>query len=126
MLVALIGKKSIHKIVLPQIAMGNYWLSDKDGNKEKKLINIDSVNGKWQIISNNYAKIIDLKSVDLNNINKNNSGININQNIGRVIDNIVLKEHEMYGVRLENSNELFILYCLPVFEKNFFIFLLLF
>lgn len=120
MLVVLIGKKSIHKITLPQIAMGNYWLSDKDGSKEKKLININGINGNWHVASNNFAKIIDLKSVNINNLNMKNSVINVNNNIGRIIDNIILKEHDMYGVRFENSNEFFVLCCLPVFEKNFF------
>ena len=58
--VTLIGKNSMHKIVLPAVASGNYWLSDKNGNKEKKLINVDGSDGVWQISTNNFSKIIDL------------------------------------------------------------------
>ena len=116
MLVTLIGKNTIHRLVLPQVAIGNYWLSDREGNKEQKLINIEGTNGKWYVLSNNYARIIDL------NYFKNNENLKLNPNVEsiKVIDRIELKEHQMYGICLGNSRELYVLYCSPVLEKNFF------
>ena len=40
LLVTLIGKNAMHKIILPQTTIGNYWISDKTGRQEKKLVNI--------------------------------------------------------------------------------------
>ena len=61
LLVTLIGNKAIHKLKLPQVVTGNYWLTDKSSENEKKLINIEGKNGNWQIISNNYVQVINPK-----------------------------------------------------------------
>lgn len=103
----------MYKIVLPQIAIGNYWISDTKGEKEKKLVNIESEDGNWQIVSNNFTKI-----VNLNYINSNNISMKSNEE-KKYIDKIVLKEYRMYGIYLGDSDELFILYCSPVYENNF-------
>ena len=36
LLVTLVGKNSIYKIVLPQLAVGNYWICDDNGKKYVK------------------------------------------------------------------------------------------
>ena len=51
LLATLVGKNSIYKINLPQTTIGNYWISDKSGEIEKKLINIEGKDGNWQITS---------------------------------------------------------------------------
>lgn len=55
MLVALIGKNTIYKINLPNIIAGTYYLLNE---ANKKIINIDGIDGKWKINSSNNVKII--------------------------------------------------------------------
>ena len=113
MIVTLIGKNSMNKITLPQNAVGNYWLSDRTEDKEKKLINIEGRAGNWMVTSNNYAKIIDLRQLKITS-----NGIKINKT-PKLVNEIILKEYTLYGILLGNSEELFILYCSPTFENNF-------
>jgi len=113
--VTLIGKKELYRINLPNMPIGNYWLSDKKGKEEKKLISIEGIDGKWQILSNNHVRIINPKALQ---INQNN--VTIAENIEYILDKIILKENNMYAVRLGNSREVYILYCAPVCEKKFY------
>ena len=113
MLVTLIGKKAIHKIVLPQTTIGNYWISDKTGKTEKKLVSIEGVGSNWKITSNNNFKIIDLKTVTING----DSIRPINEK-EKIEKEIFLKEHTMYGIFLTNTKEFYILYCMPAYEDN--------
>ena len=114
MLVTLIGKSSIHKIVLPQTIVGNYWITDKTGEKEKKLVNIEGKSGNWQVVSNNYVKVINSKF-----INVTNNSITVIPSKEKVTDRVILQEYSMYGVCIGNLEELYILYCSPVYEKTF-------
>ena len=113
MLVTLIGKDCVHKIVLPKEPLGSYWISDKSGENERKLINIEEDNGKWQIVSNNYLKII-----KANYINFNSENINIELTKEKIAPKAILHEYSMYCVYLGNSDEMYILYCSPVYEKD--------
>ena len=114
MLVTLIGKNTIHKIALPQTPSGSYWLSDTNSEKERKLINIEAKNGKWQIASNHYVKIINSRFI---NISNNNIKVIPNAK-NAVVDKITLREYGMYGICLGSLDELYILYCSPVYDNN--------
>ena len=114
MLVRLIGKNSMHKVVLPQIAVGNYWISNKDGENDKKLLNIEGKDDNWQVVSNNYVKIINSKCVKLNRDN-----IEIEQSNDCIVNKIILKQYSMHFIYLENYQELYILYCSPFYENDF-------
>ena len=114
MLVTLIGKQTIYKLVLPKIALGSYWISNKNGEKEKKLVNVFAKNGTWQIVSNKNMEIIDLKSI---NITKN--AIKIPKPTSDVKSKVILEEYCMCGIYLKNTNSFFILYCSPVFDDSF-------
>lgn len=111
MLVQLIGKKSIHKVILPKIVVGNYWICDKTN---KKLVNIENSDGNWKIVSNKNVTIIDLNSIKIEG-NKI-SAVNGQEKIEK---QIILQEYGMYGIFLNNLKELFILYCSPAYEDNF-------
>ena len=50
MIVALIGKNKMLKTNLPKFTIGNYAINDENG---RKIINIESKNGNWQIVNNN-------------------------------------------------------------------------
>ena len=56
MIATLIGKSGIYKTTLPEFIRGNYSFVNEN---DKKLINIESVDGKWKVVSNNSFKIID-------------------------------------------------------------------
>lgn len=113
LVVTLIGKNSIHKVALPEIAVGNYWLSDKSSEVEKKLINIEGRNGSWQIVSNSYSKIINPRWIKANN---EKAGNNFEP---KVISKAILTNYSMNYISLGNSDELYILYCAPIYENNF-------
>lgn len=111
MFVTLIGGGIISKVKLPQTVNGNYWLTEKKSGK--KIINIEGKNGKWQITSNDYIKIVNPKYIKIND-----AQIQILKAKDRILNKIALQEHNMYGVLLGDNNEFFILYCSPIFEKN--------
>ena len=113
-LVTLIGKNKINKLVLPETPIGNYWVVDKNEDKAKKLVNIEGIDGNWQVIGNNYVDVIDINSIEIkkNQIKVDRSKIIMN-------NRITLKEYAMCGIILKGINELFILYCSPIYEKNF-------
>ena len=58
MQVMLIGKNKVHKIVLPQVAIGDYWITDDNGDFEKKLVNIKGTGECWKISSDKYAEVL--------------------------------------------------------------------
>ena len=111
MVVTLLGKNLMYKLSLPQVAVGNYWLSDREGEKGRKLINIQGIDGEWQIINSNVVEVMDFKIIDRekNNMRKNEKQIG---------ESVVLEEYEMYGIRFRGTEELFILYCSPTYEDN--------
>lgn len=115
MVVTLMGKNSINKIVLPRVVMGNYWLCDKNDEKERKLINIEAKNGKWQALSNSHASIINLDDIDLEN---HQDYLRSPKEELKVQERVELKENSIYGVYLGFAKELYILYCSPVIEEK--------
>lgn len=112
MLVTLIGKNRMYKIVLPQIAIGNYWLTD-NSEKERKLINIEGINGKWYVTSNGSIQIIDKTAIQVID-NK------VKVDYTKRLDRAILQEYDKYIIRFGNSEELFTLYCFPVCDSNLF------
>lgn len=112
MLVTLIGKNSINRIRLPKEKMGNYWLYDKDYNRG--LINIVGIDNEWQVKSNNYYRIINNKNILLYN-----NSITVFKNGHEVVDKIVLKEYNFYYVTIGNSDEVYAIYCSPIYEDNY-------
>ena len=114
MLVRLIGKNFMCKLVLPRTPEGNYWISDKSGKTERKLVNIEGKEGKWQITSDEFVKIINPKAVYIGeDITK------VCERKDKIIDKIVLREDALYGICFENSNDMFLLYCSPVYDNTF-------
>ena len=105
MQILLVGKNYINKLVLPQNIAGTYWISDKLDNREQKLISIEAKDESWVTNSNQYVKIF-----ELNRIGTTIQWI-------KTESEVVLKEYYTYGVKLGDSNELYILFCMPVFEK---------
>lgn len=112
MLVTLIGKNKIYKMTLPQIPVGNYWLTD-NSEKERKLINIEGINGKWYATSNSGIQIIDKTAIKI-------IGNNIEVDYTKKTDKVILCEYDKHIIQFGTSKELFILYCFPSCDNNLF------
>ena len=113
MLVTLMGKKSLYKVTLPKVPIGNYWLTDNSTQRERKLINIEGKNGCWQIKTDRNVKVINPKdiAININNISLKKAQYSYNEGL-------VLKEHCMYAIRFGNLNDIYILYCSPAVEND--------
>ena len=114
MQITLVGKNILYKLSLPKTVQGNYWLTDGNENDEKKLINVEGINGKWQIVPNDNTNIIDFKYIE---IDDKGNGIKVYNRAEK--ETIILEDYKMYGVTFKNSNMLFVLCCLPTFEDDF-------
>ena len=109
MIATLIGKNVMYKITLPEFIRGNYSISNEN---DKKLINIEAINGKWQVNKNKNFKIIDPKEI------KNIKNYRImNDYKVKSLDNIVLKEYSFHYILFNNSKDIWILYCAPTCEE---------
>ena len=115
MQIALIGKNTLYKLSLPKNVEGNYWLTNHKEKNEKKLINVEGKGGKWQLVANDQINVINLKFID---IDDKGHGIKVYKNNDEEEKTIILEEYEMYGISFKDSKELFLLCCLPTFEKE--------
>ena len=115
MRITLIGKNTLYELSLPKTVEGNYWLTDQKGINEKKLINVEGREGKWKLVPNDKTNIIDFNFIETDD---KNHEIRVYQN-NQQRKAIVLEHYKMYGVSFKDSKELFILCCLPTYEKNF-------
>ena len=113
MVLTLVGKEGIYKMVLPEIAKDSYWISNENSGTKKELVNIEAVNGKWQITSNNYQKVINQEAVDLENMT-------IKQQNNVFLTKAVLEVDHSYYICGADFSELYILYCSPTYEQNFY------
>ena len=114
MRVILIMKKHMIKDTLPKNMIQNYWITDKTNNFERKLINININNGKYEIISNKFSKIIDPKYIKIKSNN-----LTILQTEECIKPSIILQENTMHAIFLNETKEICILYCLPDYEDTF-------
>ena len=111
MIVTLIGKDIIYKTRLPQVPMGNYWLTGENG---KKLINIEAENGVWTINSTSHFKILKPQSIKKLNVAK------IANDETNILYKCSLAEYSIHYLYIGDlSNNVFVLYCSPSFDDNF-------
>ena len=112
----LISKNEINKMNLPKFPVGNYWITSKEvDNKEKKLINIEGNGKEWQVNCNKYSKLLDIK-----NITVKEEKINIiNQNDNETNKKITIEEYGTYFFSIGLKEELYVLYCAPVYETRY-------
>ena len=114
MLVTLIGKNKIHKIILPKNPIGNYWMKEKENEKEKKLVNIEGKDGNWQIITDKKVYTINPSALIIEN-----DKIKISKRSETVADRIILKEYNMYAICIGGIENFYIVYCSPAYEEYF-------
>ena len=106
MQVMLIGKNKVHKIVLPQVAIGDYWITDKNGDFEKKLVNIKGTGEYWKIRSDKYAEVLNPEEIELNN-----DKIRVLDSGKTVLEEVILKEYNIYGITVGANKEFYLLCC---------------
>ena len=114
MRIALIGKDKYLKLILPEIPLGSYWINDNTEETEKKLINVEGKNGKWQISTNKLVKIINPKAVKITN-----DDVKIQNIPNMIIENTVIEKNGIYAIAIGDLNNLYFLYCYPLVENNF-------
>ena len=111
MQVVLIGKDKLSKLSLPTNIKGSYWLVDSV--TKEKILNIYAYNEKWQIESNEHIKIINPKYVNITE-----EGV-VADEVDGAVQYAILKECNMFAIVFDNSDEVFVLYCLPNTDKHF-------
>ncbi len=113
MLVSLIGKEKIYKLILPSNIRGSYWITDRDGDEEIKLVNIEAVDGKWHIKSNSYAFVNTRNILDYD-INK------IKSIPYKILDDVYLNEYHLHIISVTGKSDEYLLFSSPVFEEDYF------
>ena len=113
MLAVLIGEGKMHKVILPQVPSGNFMINDKYEDTNKRLLEIESKDGKWQITSDTNAKILNPKCVNIIN-----DKINIINSRETFLNGVILKEYALYELIIGEQEALYTLCCLPVYENN--------
>lgn len=113
MLVTLIGNKKMYSLLLPSVVRGSYWITEKRESQELKLVNIEAVEGKWQIKSGTHTYI---KTKNLLDYNDKISNIPYSF---KVLNQITLKEYCLHVITTSDNGENYFLFCAPSFEKDF-------
>lgn len=113
MLVVLIGGGKMHKIILPQVPSGNYVINDNNENLDKRLIEIEAQDGKWQVVSDYNARILNNKYVTVKE-----DQIEVMNSPEIFIKKVILKEYDMYALWIDNFKMVYILCCLPAYDEN--------
>lgn len=94
MLVSLIKGNKIDNHYLPSKVIGNYWIKDNDN----KLIQVESMNGKWCLFSNKEISVIE-----------NNEEVKY----------VYLQEYTFYLLKINETNNFMLLYCSPIYDETY-------
>ncbi len=98
MRVLLIQGNQIQKFVLPETIDGNYWIPYYNTNhKLKDLLNVEAVDGKWRINTNQDLEIY------YNN---------------QIVTNSYLSDYEYYLLKIHGDKLPMILYVMPTYEQQ--------
>lgn len=110
MLVVLIGEGKMNKVILPKVPSGNYII---DNNMDKRIIDIEARDGKWQITSDKDMKILNPKCIKITD-----DKINVINSKELFLKSVILEKYNTYQLIINDSKVLYTLCCLPVYEDN--------
>lgn len=110
MLITIISKNNISKLTLSKTNAINYWLYDKDYNRN--MLKITNISNKWILQSSSQYQIINPK-----NIINNGSVLDIYRNGNEFLNDIELKNYNFYYVTEKNSINIYLIYCSPIYEN---------
>lgn len=113
MLVTLIADNKMYRMTLSENHEGNYWIKDYSGKDATNLVNIKGQNNKWIVRSTKYSSIINEKCIKISEDSM--SVIKSNNNI---LSEVELKEYSKYYISPQYSDNIYVLYCTPTYEKN--------
>lgn len=93
MILRLIKRTKIYDFRLPENLNGNFWITDMDGlGNTRNLVSVEPHDGELYLKSNFETKIVSNKTE---------------------IDSIVLREHNLYFLKMNNENNFMLLYASP-------------
>lgn len=98
MIVGLIKENVISQTILPNKIVGNYWIKDIVNNEDRKIINIEALNGKWCLLSNSKYTIVE------NNKEK---------------EHTYLKDYSFCLIKDKMNNKYILLYCSPIYDTTY-------
>ena len=113
MKIALIGKKYILKENLPKNLNNNYWVIDRRNNT--KIFKVKNNFGKLEIESDSNFQIINPKYLEIKDDN-----IYVSNTQNWLIKKIELEENNIYAICFGDINDIYILFCLPDYEGDFY------
>ena len=97
--ITIIKKNQLNVVTLPKTIQGSSWLTDYENGKKINLINIEAVDDKWQMNSNENVFVIDGNDV--------------------MVPSVVLKEYSFYLLNDVIRKQKYYVYCAPVYENNY-------
>lgn len=99
MQLTIIKKDKLIITVLPEKVSGSHWVTDYENGKKINLLNIESENNIWKLISNDDAFIVGNNDV--------------------MIPYVELKNNMFYIIKNNYKNEKYYLYCSPVYDQTY-------
>ncbi len=111
MLLVLVGNNEMHKLILPKIPSGKYKISSNEG--DYKLLEIDSVNGKWQMRSTNSIKILNSEYLK----SKGNQ-VTITDFGDDIVSSLAVEKNTYFRIYNEEIKKMFMLFCLSEYDDN--------
>ena len=113
MKIVLIGKNYVLKEKIPKNISDSYWI--KDRKNDVNLIKIKNNLNKIEIESDNNFQIINPKYLELSE-----EEISVAKNPDCILKKVELKENDIYAVSFGDLEEIFVLFCMPDYEENFY------
>ena len=96
--IVIIKKNHLISYDLPREVQGSYWISTFENGKKINLLNIEAVDGEWQVISNDSVFVVDQQNL--------------------MIPNVLLRYYSFYPIKDVARGETYYLYSSPVYESN--------
>ncbi len=99
MQITIIKNNKLILFTLPKKITGSYWITDYENGRKINLLNIEATENGWNLISNRDAFLIDNNEI--------------------MIPFSLLKEYNFYKIKNNYRQEIYTLYCSPVYDISF-------
>lgn len=96
--ITIIKRNQLTVFNLPKNVVGSFWLNSFDNGKKRNILNVEAVDGMWQLISNENIYLVDEKNI--------------------MIPSVTLKDYSFYLVNDVIRSEKYYLYTSPVYETD--------
>ena len=99
MQITMIKNNKLILYTLPKKVIGSYWITDYENGRKINLLNIEATSSGWNLISSRDAFLLDDKEV--------------------MIPFSLLKEYSFYKIKNNYRQEVYLLYCSPVYDDTY-------